>query len=876
MMNQTQYAKAKVAMNRRTFVNLVGSTGLTGQVTGEKRPSDPSTIGGCSSSASNCAVMDGANARFKVDLETLLDRHDMEWKHYLPGDWYDGAPLGNGDLGAMVFGYPDSLGIVLSKGDVWDRSNDDQSYFPGKNYAEFKRTYLDQNWQEHQRLESEAASRRKRKTLALPHLTTCGTLVLRLDGGIKHSNVKMNVSLRRGQMSLKYIDRTVRALTSRRYGVLLVDIDRGAPETEPADPVRANRYGTHPPFQELPWELFRSVSQGNPRARCRTEDQYHFLTQRFRAGGEYTVGVALTPFSGSDAKVLPGRITGNADGPKARRCQVYVAIVSSQDAADTKAECKRRLERAVSAGADAVIADHEQWWRDYWMRGLATVGDRAVEKWYYVSLYLCGALLEPGRQTPGLQGIWCGEDFPRWCGDYHSNVNIQAIYWGLLANNRLDLMEPYLSHFNRTAGHARAVARDYYQMRGLRFPHMGSIGGHELSPPNMLGTDPCGTPWVAQLFWQYYQYTRDRRFLREVAYPILRDAALFCSDFLTPDKQAGQWTIVPVVHFEVRRYSANQRGVSTQPFEMWGANSLYAQAMFRLAFNQAIRAAQVLGVDEDHQREWRDKLEHLVPPPVTQDGYWKAWGDCNPVYGWHNFLLPLVFPAELVSQFHGPREWLEQARATWRHLKESGLPSNTGLAWCGGQGISEILRIGEVDEAFRGARWPAMKTNCRRDEVPIGMLVRADEQQENGLSVSRLTPVLQVDHGPGMCRVLAEMLVLGLDGIIRLFAGIPSGVPARFLSLRAPGGFLITAEKRNEVPDYVLIRATQDETLRLANPWRGPAIVRIAESNQTIHATEAELIELKLEGGREYLITSAGHNADRLPIVDFALPTGSV
>jgi hypothetical protein len=112
---------------------------------------------------------------------------------------------------------------------------------------------------------------------------------------------------------------------------------------------------------------------------------------------------------------------------------------------DPEAECRRRLQRALAAGAEAILDAHRAWWKDYWMRGLASVGDRGVEKWYYRSLYLCGSMLRPGRQSPGLQGVWCGENYPWWFADYHSNINIQAVYWGLFTNNRMDMVEPYLA-----------------------------------------------------------------------------------------------------------------------------------------------------------------------------------------------------------------------------------------------------------------------------------------------------------------------------------------------------------------------------------------------------------------------------------------------
>jgi alpha-L-fucosidase 2 len=468
-----------------------------------------------------------------------------------------------------------------------------------------------------------------------------------------------------------------------------------------------------------------------------------------------------------------------------------------------------------------------------------------------MSLYHCGSILQPGRRSPGLQGVWCGENFPKFCADFHTNIDIQSVYWGLMANNRLDLMEPFFSHYHRIGDVARRTAREYYRMRGLRFPHGGSIGGTELCRMDtmMLGTDPCGSAWVGQLFWQFYEYTLDKEFLREVAYPILRDVALFYTDFVMRDSKSGKWTIAPVVHFEARHRPA------FEPFFFWGTNSLWAQAFFRMGFRDATRAARVLGVDEPYQREWQEKLANLTPPPASQDGYWLNWEN-HQVWkpramdeghdGTGNaHLLATVFPAELVSRFHGPVEWRKQAQATLEYYGKEIAP-----VWCGGIGPCQLLRLGEVDEAFRGARW-------------------SESSPKNGAVVSHPLAYFQVDHAPGMCRVLADMLVLGLDGTIYLFAGIPKKESARFLSLRAPGGFLITAEKRTTTPDYILIKPTADAKLKLRSPWSS-TVVKDLQTNEVIHTTDQPIINVDLEVGREYLIAKEGSHLADLPVVDFA------
>jgi hypothetical protein len=213
----------------------------------------------------------------------------------------------------------------------------------------------------------------------------------------------------------------------------------------------------------------------------------------------------------------------------------------------------------------------------------------------------------------------------------------------------------------------------------------------------------------------------------------------------------------------------------------------------------------------------------------------------------------MTFPGELVSVFHGPKRWLETAQRTWRRIRDEQRKSGTGKPWCGGQGILEILRIGEVEEAFKRARW-------------------LETHPENGFVYQPQVGFIQVDHGPGMCRVLADMMLLSFDGVVHLFPGIPPAVPARFLSLRAPGGFLLTAEKRGATVDYVLVEPTVEGLFQMVSPWQETATVTDLQMNGVVTTSEGGLLKAVLLPGRRYLIARSGFMPADLPVVDFALP----
>ncbi len=432
----------------------------------------------------------GEQARYKIDLPTLLDRHDMIWgdPHGPPADWRAGAPIGNGDFGAMIYGYPDAMSFVLGKSDVWNRRNDDRSEFIGETFSEYSQTFFDNDEAGFEKLRNDAKPSYRKDS---PHLTTCGRFVLHLEEAAIIASCTLRAHLREGSATLRWREPNTkteaRVLVSRRFEVLSVDIQR---------------QGEAPAAQAIEWELSRARLPENPGVETRVDNGVCYLTQRFAAGGGYTM--AATALSGECvAEAREGRLWGRFIPDAEGSLSVLLTIVSSGDAPDPEAEALGRLQRAKEAGHRFIAQDHSEWWLEYWQRGLACVEDQEVEKLYYTSLYLTASMLQAGKQSPGLQGIWVGENVPPWNADFHSNVNIQCVYWGLFTNNRLDLVEPYLRHYHRTADAARRDAREYFQMRGLRFPHGGSIGGYETTQPDYqtLGTDPSASSWVTQLFW---------------------------------------------------------------------------------------------------------------------------------------------------------------------------------------------------------------------------------------------------------------------------------------------------------------------------------------------------------------------------------------
>ena len=136
----------------------------------------------------------------------------------------------------------------------------------------------------------------------------------------------------------------------------------------------------------------------------------------------------------------------------------------------------------------------------------------------------------------------------------------------------------------------------------------------------------------------------------------------------------------------------------------------------------------------------------------------------------------------------------------------------------------------------------------------------------NGLVHGWSAAHLQADHGPGMCSVLSDMLLLAPGGVIRVFPCFPEDVPGTFHSLRAPGAFLISAEKRGKSVDYVVIESLAGNELQLANPWNSESRIRNAGTGEVVIESSADVLCFATSPGQVMIVDRSDHPYENIPM----------
>lgn len=793
-------------------------------------------------------VMPRDAVRAKMDRSTCLARHSPKWEgvEALTGFWAHGVPLGNGDFGALVYGPPDNLTFILGKNDLWMRSTT-ASHFPGEGYDELLRIYRDKDREAFQRL---LPTEENWRDDFMP-----SSLV---NGGFFRLHVAEAAGIRRVTQELSLEDATHRlrfeAPGLDRMWSVSPDFDVtsfvSAPHETLAVRVRRERL----PLRSFTWRLDRETHPLLPPVRLGSEGNVVWLEQDLLQGDRYAIALLQ---DGAPVEVTTARrsLLGECRADDRTETAFFLAAATQRDSADPLALARRRVEQAARAGFDKVHEEHKNYWAGYWGRSWVACADQDVERTWYISNYLSATILRPGKVSPGLQGMWCKENNPPWQADFHGNINIQAVYMGVMGSNRMELFEPCARLYHGMLPQCRRDTREFFGVRGARLPHGGGIDGFEQCeydwPVLAVSIGPSG--WIARLFWWAYQHLGDAAFLAEVAYPILRDVAEFyCGRLERAGRDAdGLWRIEPSASSEYKARS----------LDGWGANSGYDNGSIRMGLSAAVEAAALLGVDAELRDRWQRALQMLPPLPAGEDGVWTRWpGEEQVEAGAHCYP---IFPCEVASAFHGPPELRAQARASWARYRE-----RSHSAWCGGAPVAAAARMADADWAFDSTKHAL---DPARKDSSFG-------KPRSGLVADINNGAMQADHGPGLSFALNSMLGLGVEGTLIFFPAMPPDVDVAFHSLRFPGPVLAGGEQRDGRVRYVTLQPLTNNPLRVLNPfdprlWGAgetmPVRVRRMDTDETVLAACCAFrdpLEWRPRAGAVYAVESPDEPLYALPI----------